>query len=195
MKDYQTLIADIRRDERELNDKLTNLEYFMMTEDFTKISPEQKKLLERQHDLMAQYKTVLIQRAHRINYEHAQEKACTCEPEKETKKETEVINCASCRHYRKSTCSHGVLKGLNCWETETPLACASCKWGDTYHENGELVYSCHNTDAEAIRTHECYAPKESNKYCSDCYYSKNMPDGPRCKECDNGSLWVDKESH
>ena len=70
MKDYQTLIADIRKEERELNDKLTNLEYFMMTEDFTKISPEQKKLLERQHDLMAQYKTVLIQRAHRINYEH-----------------------------------------------------------------------------------------------------------------------------
>lgn len=126
MKDYETLIADIRREERELNDKLTNLEFFMMTEDFTKISPEQKHLLERQHDLMAQYKTVLIQRAHRINYEHAQEKECTCEPEPEK---------AESKHF------------------------------------------------------------DNDRLCQDCYYFKDMPNGPRCKICDNGSCWEKRERH
>ena len=170
MKDYETLIADIRREESELNDKLTNLEFFMMTEDFTQISPEQKHLLERQHDLMAQYKTVLIQRAHRINYEHANrsQKEKIEEFAEERKKVViptfntnpdlcekckhptkgystchdcedgsnfveKVINCASCRHYKKETCTHGVLNGVDCWEKRTILDgpvnfdCTVCK--------------------------------------------------------------------
>ena len=68
MKDYKTLIADIRTEACELADKLKRL--FMMSEDFCKISTEQKGLLEQQYDLMAKYKVTLVKRAHRINYEH-----------------------------------------------------------------------------------------------------------------------------
>lgn len=118
MKDYKTLIADIRTEACELADKLKRLEVFMMSEDFCQISPEQKGLLETQYDLMAKYKVTLVKRAYRINYEHEHEKACTCEPE-----------------------------------------------------------------------------KEPEKVCSDCYYFKDMPDGPRCKMCDNGSCWEKRERH
>ena len=83
MKEYHTLIADIRTEACELADKLKRLEVFMMSEDFCKISPEQKGLLEQQYDLMAKYKVTLVKRAHRINYEHQQQKAMTCEPEPE----------------------------------------------------------------------------------------------------------------
>lgn len=120
MKDYQTLIADIRKEERELNDKLTNLEYFMMTEDFTRISPEQKKLLERQHDLMAQYKTVLIQRAHRINYEHV---TFVQEPEKSTDEgadEEQNHVCTTCK-WKSSKCGCSlpiVCKDYERWESK-----------------------------------------------------------------------------
>ena len=72
MKEYHTLIADIRTEACELADKLKRLEVFMMSEDFCKISPEQKGLLEQQYDLMAKYKVTLVKRAHRINYEHLQ---------------------------------------------------------------------------------------------------------------------------
>ena len=71
MKDYKTLIADIRTEACELADKLKRLEVFMMSEDFLELSPEQKGLLEQQYDLMAKYKVVLVKRAYRINYEHA----------------------------------------------------------------------------------------------------------------------------
>ena len=70
MKEYHTLIADIRTEACELADKLKRLEVFMMSDDFCKISPEQKGLLEQQYDLMAKYKVTLVKRAHRINYEH-----------------------------------------------------------------------------------------------------------------------------
>ena len=73
MKEYHTLIADIRTEACELADKLKRLEVFMMSEDFCKISPEQKGLLEQQYDLMAKYKVTLVKRAHRINYEHLQD--------------------------------------------------------------------------------------------------------------------------
>ena len=85
MKEYYTLIADIRTEACELADKLKRLEVFMMSEDFCKISPEQKVLLEQQYDLMAKYKVTLVKRAHRINYEYQQQKAMTCEPEPEKK--------------------------------------------------------------------------------------------------------------
>ena len=71
MKDYKTLIADIRTEACELADKLKRLEVFMMSEDFCKISPEQKNLLETQYDQMAKLKVTLVKRAHRINYEHS----------------------------------------------------------------------------------------------------------------------------
>lgn len=252
MKDYKSLIADIRTEACELADKQKRLEVFMMSEDFCKISPEQKGLLEQQYDLMAKYKVILVKRAHRINYEHSIQ----------TIKDNSVLD-----------------------SEKTELACASCKWGGKYHENGELVYSCHNKDAKAIRDHKCYAPKEpekapaltfdtnpeicekcthhtkswstchdcvkgsnftdlkiincaacvhykeescthkvldgddscfekrlephefsaleyeahlkakGDKVCSDCYYFKDMPNGPRCKMCDNGSCWEKRERH
>lgn len=173
MKDYKSLIADIRTEACELADKQKRLEVFMMSEDFCKISPEQKSLLEQQYDLMAKYKVTLVKRAHRINYEHS----------------------------IQNTTDNPVLES-----GKTELACSSCKWSGTYHENGELVYSCHNKDAKAIRDHKCYAPKEPakeeahlkakvDKTCSDCYYFVEMPNGPRCKMCDNGSCWEKRETH
>ena len=158
MKDYKTLIADIRTEACELADKLKRLEVFMMSEDFCKISPEQKGLLETQYDLMAKYKVTLVKRAHRINYERAQNAGKDMpEPEKEERKKVviptfntkpelcdkcahptkgystchdcedgsnfveKVINCASCRHFKKDTCTHGVLNGADCWEERTNL--------------------------------------------------------------------------
>lgn len=118
MKDYKTLIADIRTEACELADKLKRLEVFMMSEDFLELSPEQKGLLETQYDLMAKYKVTLVKRAHRINYEHAQNAGKEM-PEEEPK--TKVINCASCRHYQKYTCTHGVFNNVDCWEERTIL--------------------------------------------------------------------------
>ena len=132
MKTYETLIADIRTEACELADKLKRLEVFMMSEDFCTISPEQKDLLERQHDLMAQYKTVLIQRAHRINYEHV---TFVQEPEKSTDdgadgkapKEIEISEkhlCTACKYFSVSEngysgCHHphpNPCQRDECWE-------------------------------------------------------------------------------
>ena len=211
MKDYKSLIADIRTEACELADKLKRLEVFMMSEDFCKISPEQKGLLETQYDLMAKYKVTLVKRAYRINYEHEHEKTCTCEPEpdKESGKvqpltfdtnpeiceecthhtkawstchdcvkgsnftDIKVINCAACIHYKKESCTHKVLDGDDsCFEKRLEP-----------HELSALEYEAH------------LKAKEEDKLCSDCFFFKDMPDGPRCKKCDNGSLWVNKESH
>lgn len=70
MKTYETLIADIRAEERELNAKITKLETFMMSEDYANISLFQRGLLERQRTSMLEYKSVLIARAVRIVREH-----------------------------------------------------------------------------------------------------------------------------
>lgn len=131
MKDYKSLIADIRTEACELADKLKRLEVFMMSEDFCKISPEQKGLLETQYDLMAKYKVTLVKRAHRINYEHF----------------------------------------ILTTEDEPAL------------ENAPAT-----TDGPED------AP-ENDRLCSDCYYFKDMPNGPRCKMCDNGSCWEKRERH
>ena len=79
-KHYEKLIADIRTEACELADKIKRLEVFIMSEDFCRISQEQKKLLKVQYDLMAKYKVTLVKRAHRINYEHF---CLTQEPEPE----------------------------------------------------------------------------------------------------------------
>lgn len=153
MKDYETLISDIRREEMELNEKLGRLERFMMTEDFCTLSAEQQKLLNRQQVCMTEYKSILMQRSYRINFEHAQDKEKTCapEPEKEERVEPHVIDAIRYKIDRQKKAK----------EEETELACNSCKWGGSYHENGQLVYTCHNKDAKAIRDHKCYSPKEN----------------------------------
>ena len=129
MKDYKSLIADIRTEACELADKLKRLEVFMMSEDFCKISPEQKGLLETQYDLMAKYKVTLVKRAHRINYEHS------------------------------------IL---------------------TTKDEPALAKAPDTTDGPED------APK-NDRLCQTCTYNVDCPNGERCKECDNGSLWV-KES-
>lgn len=73
MKTYEQIIAGIRQDEEKLTEKLCRLEWFIMSVDFTKISPEQQKLLSRQHYLMSELKKVLVQRAYRINFEHKEQ--------------------------------------------------------------------------------------------------------------------------
>lgn len=70
MKTYETLIADIRAEEHELNAKITKLETFMMTEDYAILSLWQRSLLVRQRTSMQEYKSILIDRAIRIIREH-----------------------------------------------------------------------------------------------------------------------------
>lgn len=150
MKEYHTLIADIRTEACELADKLKRLEVFMMSEDFCTISTEQKGLLEQQYDLMAKYKVTLVKRAHRINYEHQQQKAMTCEPEKEAAQEPERME---------------------------------------PHVFAAMEYEAYRQKKEA------WKDAEEDHRCHTCYYHKDLPDGPRCKMCDNGSCWEKKETH
>lgn len=75
MQTPEELVEKITKEEQNLDAKLHNLEYFMMSEDFIKISPEQKTLLEQQHKVMTEYKLILIKRAHRINWEAGRDKA------------------------------------------------------------------------------------------------------------------------
>ena len=112
MKDYNTLIADIRTEACQLADKLKRLEVFMMSEDFCRISQEQKSLLEQQYDLMGRYKVTLVKRAYRINYERQQKNSCPCEPAPEKE------DCIGCRYYSDSTgaCTNKNKKDGKCWE-------------------------------------------------------------------------------
>ena len=158
MKDYKTLIADIRTDACELADKLKRLEVFMMSEDFCQISPEQKGLLETQYDLMAKYKVTLVKRAHRINYEHEHEKACTCEPEKKEAEPRPALTfdtnpeiCEKCIHHTKSwsTC-HDCVDGSNCSLKDTAVEshhCYNCKHGTPKHCGPGLIsFSCDSSE-------------------------------------------------
>ena len=98
MKDYNTLIKDIIQEENELKDKINRLEYFMMTEDFQNISVVQKAMLRKQLGVMAEYKSILIDRAIRIRHEHKENKGKECELEPEE----EPVEGNYC-----STCSYG----------------------------------------------------------------------------------------
>ena len=69
MQEPRELVIQIRQEEKELNEKLTRLEYFMMTEDYQRISDRQKLLLKDQHEAMSTYKRILIARAIQINFE------------------------------------------------------------------------------------------------------------------------------
>lgn len=82
MRVPRELVIQINQEEKELNEKLTRLEYFMMTEDYQRISERQKLLLKDQHEVMDRYKRILIARAIQINFEEknkeepAEEKDC-----------------------------------------------------------------------------------------------------------------------
>ncbi len=143
MKDYKSLIADIRTEACELADKIKRLEVFMMSEDFCKISPEQKGLLETQYDLMAKYKVTLVKRAHRINFEHANRttkerlKELLEEREESEKRppaltfDTNPEICEKCIHHTKSwsTCQ-ACVDGSNCSLKEKEPELPRCPYLD-----------------------------------------------------------------
>ena len=94
MKDYETLVRDIIQEENELKDRIIKLEYFMMTEDYQKISESQKLLLTKQLAAMNNYKGCLFSRVLQLRFEHAldEEKGCYQEPEKEVRLEPHVFS-------------------------------------------------------------------------------------------------------
>ena len=127
MKDYNTLIADIRTEACELADKLKRLEVFIMSEDFCRISQEQRELLSQQYNHMVRYKALLVSRAYRINKERQEEKSRTCEPEPEradAQKEAEKPQVSK----QCSTCWYLVHDSLEC------NACRSCRNFNHYEE-------------------------------------------------------------
>lgn len=178
MKDYKTLIADIRTEACELADKLKRLEVFMMSEDFCKISPEQKGLLETQYDLMAKYKVTLVKRAHRINFEHANRttkeklKEFVEEREESEKRppaltfDTNPEICEKCIHPKKSwSACHDCEDGSNfkLKKQETLLACETCRWGE-------------------VSSDEIRCNKKNKEPAPDCYERRSVLDGPQIKE-------------
>lgn len=134
MKEPKQLVIQINQEEKELNEKLTHLENFMMCEDFIKISAEQKRLLEQQHKAMTEYKLILIKRAHRINWEAGRDKTILdiCnrkekEDEKPTTTNPEILGCEDCKHalYKpedkgKPSCGNPDADGKTCWESTGP---------------------------------------------------------------------------
>lgn len=141
MKEYKTLIADIRTDACELADKMKRLEVFMMSEDFCKISPEQKGLLEQQYDLMAKYKVTLVKRAHRINYEHRQEPerlephvvdALMYKAHRQKKEAEEVEEAPECPRLGLERCSH--RQNVYCTAPETLCYKSAQMPGDNQEE-------------------------------------------------------------
>lgn len=146
MKDYETLVKDIIQEENELKDKINRLEYFMMTEDYQKISERQQILLTQQLAAMNNYKGCLISRVLQLRFEHEENKGKTCEPEPEKKaerlephvfaameyeahrqkanvregpkEEPNKEDCVGCRYYKDSTnaCTNRNKKDGKCWE-------------------------------------------------------------------------------
>ena len=152
MKEYHTLIADIRTEACELADKLKRLEVFMMSEDFCKISAEQKGLLEQQYDLMAKYKVTLVKRAHRINYEHLQNQG------KEDAQEPERMepHVFAAMEYE----AHRQKKEEEPQEHAQPSDCVNCRWGERTIEGEHITCTCRNPD-KTISRDKCF---EARKY-------------------------------
>ncbi len=127
MKEYETLVKDIIQEENELKDKINRLEFFMMTEDYQRISERQQLLLTQQLAAMNNYKGCLISRALQLRFEHEKNKGKTCEPEPEKErsvregpkgKEPNPEDCVGCRYYldSKFECTNKNKKGEKCWE-------------------------------------------------------------------------------
>lgn len=126
MQKPEELVEKITKEEQSLDAKLHNLEYFMMSEDFIKVSPEQKTLLEQQHKVMTEYKLILIKRAHRINWEAGRDKAAAEIKEATESKKT----CRTCKWNKPvevkgewiDNCSERSrmidIGANNCWEAK-----------------------------------------------------------------------------
>ena len=111
MQTPKEVVDKIRREEIDLSAKLISLEYFMMTEDYQRISERQKLLLKDQHEAMDRYKRILIARAIQINFEEKDKE----EPRKESTDPNEREHgCAGCRHAAYVPGADG----KTCWEAK-----------------------------------------------------------------------------
>ena len=59
MEDYKSRLAQERK---ELDEKIEKLESFINSQEFYKVSPEEKDLLIEQHDTMTDYSVILGKR-------------------------------------------------------------------------------------------------------------------------------------
>lgn len=150
MQKPEELVEKITKEEQELDIKLTDLECFMMSADFIKVSPEQKTLLELQHKAMTEYKLILIKRAHRINWEAGRDKAAEEIKEATERLEPHVFSAMEYEAMKKKPA-----------EEKDCRDCANSLDGGK-HCTGDKEHGWVDTTGEK----KCFAPKE--------------PEFPRC---------------
>ena len=80
------------------------------------LESDQSKKADKDKLVLGECEKVAAKNKWAINYEHAQNAG-----KEKAQEEPKVINCASCRHYQKHTCTHGVLNNVDCWEKRTIL--------------------------------------------------------------------------
>ena len=169
MQKPEELVEKITKEEQELDIKLSNLECFMMSADFIKVSPEQKTLLEQQHKVMTEYKLILIKRAHRINWEAGRnsmreeinnlQKDKRWMPSAPPTFEVNPALCEKCAHPKGgySTC-HDCELGSNYKPRNEEKDCRDCanSLDGGKHCTGDKEHGWVDTTGEK----KCFAPKE-----------------------------------
>ena len=190
MQKPEELVEKITKEEQELDIKLSDLECFMMSADFIKVSPEQKTLLEQQHKVMTEYKLILIKRAHRINWEAGRDKAAAeikeANAEQREPEPQELIDperCKTCANapVHWSTC-HDCVRGSNWkdglhWEDQKDCKdCANSIDGKVC--TGDKEHGWVDTTGEK----KCFEPKkysaDPNDHehgCANCKHSEFVP--------------------
>lgn len=128
MQKPEELVEKITKEEQELDIKLSNLEMFMMSADFIKVSVEQKTLLDQQHKVMTEYKLILIKRAHRINWEAGRDKAAAGIMEANAEQREPDPKVSEIDPERCKTCANAPVH----WST-----CHDCKLGSNYKPRNE----------------------------------------------------------
>lgn len=122
----------ITRMTSEFNDltcRLNSLERFLITEDFTEVSDNQKALLAQQHTAMEQYKEILLSRLVDLRNQEKREKEMTCAPahaekEKPVSTDPAKICCTSCKWAGPDTneelveCKNPKADFKTCWEAK-----------------------------------------------------------------------------
>ena len=168
MQKPEELVEKITKEEQELDIKLSDLECFMMSADFIKVSPEQKTLLEQQHKVMTEYKLILIKRAHRINWEAGRDKAAAEIKEALESEEPDISDLLECPYNNTGNHRFCIARQKN-----------RCTSSGSY---------CFKQGMELKEKAETEEP--SKDFCSDCpYYNKAK------NECTNrnrkdGKCWI-----
>ena len=175
MQKPEELVEKITKEEQELDIKLSDLECFMMSADFIKVSPEQKTLLEQQYKAMTEYKLILIKRAHRINWEAGRDKAAAEVKEATERLEPHVFAAMEYEAWKKKEEERLKAKG------DTPSDCPTCKWAK--EGTGRLRYRCKNPN-KVVQRDRCWEAKEETTKEPEC---PNCPfkDGNRIPKCIN----------